>query len=415
MSAVFRMITSALAVERNILVMGISAIFLNLAMSLYRPPFNSLYFESLGANMILIGGIFSVLAATRGLIQVPGGHYADIYGRKMLIVLGGAVYAASLLPIYWVTGDLWVISVICLMIAQLGIMLYQPGAQAMISESISAKRRATGFATFYFIISLGSLVSPVLAGYLSVGGNYGILFLLASLILFGVVISRLILLKETKTEGESNEKRLRSADRGMGFIEKMRLTWNSSSSTRAYLIFTLLSSIAFSVAGPYFAFFYQKVIGMDQPQMGWASFAFMISMLTLQIPGGRLSDMLGRRPLILVGLVGSPLTTLVMTQATNFFQIMVIEVVSGCIVGLQSAASMTLPTELVPRKYRATALGVFRALDQIAGSIGSALGALICMYYSFDVFPRYVFFASVLASVPSTVLFAVFVRETLKK
>lgn len=401
--------------ERNILVMSMSAVFLNVAMALYGGSFTSLYFQSLGVDMALLGGIFSVFAMTRGLIQLPGGHYADVYGRKTLIVLGGTLYAASLFPIFWVTTNIWYIAVICLILAQLGIMLYQPGAQAMISESVSARSRATGFATFYFIIGLGSLVAPVFAGYLSVGGNYGILFLIASLILFCVVISRLVFLSETKVKGKSLPEMGQSADRRLSFIEKMRLTWNSGTSTRAYIIFTLASSISFSIAGPYFAIFYGNVIGMDQPQIGWASFAFGLSLAIMQIPGGKLSDRIGRRPLILLGLIVGPITTLAMTQATSFLQIVFIEVISGAMVGLQSASAMTLPTELVSTEYRATALGVFRATGQIANAIGSALGGLICSFYSFNVYPRYVFYASILASVPSTILFLLLVKETLKK
>lgn len=154
---------------------------------------------------------------------------------------------------------------------------------------------------------------------------------------------------------------------------------------------------------------------MDQLQIGMASTAFSICMAITQIPGGILSDRIGRKPLILVGLIGGPLTTLAMTQATTFYQIIIIEVISGCIIGLQAASSMTIPTELVGKEYRATALGVFRATDLIAAVIGPALGGLLVSYYTFEVYPRYVFYASILASIPSTILFALFIKETLKK
>ena len=412
MSKVLRSMASIFA-ERNILVMGISAIFLNLAMPLYQ-TFLPLYFdEALGVSMALLGGISSILAAARAIIQVAGGHYADVYGRKILIVTGGLVYATALLPLFWV--NTWYIAVILLVITQLGIMLYQPGAQAMVSESVSAKKRATGFATFYFILGLGGLIAPVLGGYLSLGGNYRPLFIIASLILFGVALSRLVFLKETKVKGQLPSNKAENLGKSLGFIEKIKLTWNSSTSTRVYIVFSLLSGISFNIAGIYFIIFYRDVILMDQLQIGAASMTFSVCMAITQIPGGMLSDKIGRKPLILLGLIGGPLTTLAMTEATAFYQIIIIEVISGCIIGLQSASSMTIPTELVDKEYRATALGVFRAINQIAAVIGPALGGLLVSYYAFEVYPRYVFYASILASIPSTVLFAVLIKETLKK
>jgi len=398
--------------ERNILVMGISAIFLNIAMPLYG-TFLPLYFESLGVSIALFGGISSILAAARASIQVVGGHGADIYGRKTLIVTGGLVYAAALFPLFWVNS--WYIAVLLLIITQLGIMLYQPGAQAMVSESVSAKKRATGFATFYFILGIGGLIAPVLGGYISLGGNYRFLFLIASLILFSVALSRLMFLEETKVEGQLPSNVAESRRNRLGFAEKIKLTWNSSTSTRVYIVFSLLSGISFNIAGMYYLFFYQKVIGMNELQIGISSTVFSVCMAITQIPGGMLSDKMGRKPLILMGLIVGPLTTLAMTQANAFYHIIIIEAISGCTVGLESASSMTLPTELVDKEYRATALGVFRAIDQAAAVIGPALGGLLVSYYAFEIYPKYVFYASILAGIPSTILFAVLIKETLQK
>jgi len=374
--------------ERNILVMGISAIFLNIAMPLYG-TFLPLYFESLGVSIALFGGISSILAAARASIQVVGGHGADIYGRKTLIVTGGLVYAAALFPLL--------------------------GAQAMVSESVSAKKRATGFATFYFILGIGGLIAPVLGGYISLGGNYRFLFLIASLILFSVALSRLMFLEETKVEGQLPSNVAESRRNRLGFAEKIKLTWNSSTSTRVYIVFSLLSGISFNIAGMYYLFFYQKVIGMNELQIGISSTVFSVCMAITQIPGGMLSDKMGRKPLILMGLIVGPLTTLAMTQANAFYHIIIIEAISGCTVGLESASSMTLPTELVDKEYRATALGVFRAIDQAAAVIGPALGGLLVSYYAFEIYPKYVFYASILAGIPSTILFAVLIKETLQK
>ncbi len=56
-----------------------------------------------------------------------------------------------------------------------------------------------------------------------------------------------------------------------------------------------------------------------------------------------------------------------------------------------------------------------RTTSQLAGAIGPSIGGLFVLYYPFLTFPRYIFYASILAQIPSIVLFALFVKETLKK
>jgi MFS family permease len=74
-----------------------------------------------------------------------------------------------------------------------------------------------------------------------------------------------------------------------------------------------------------------------------------------------------------------------------------------------------LPTELVSEEYRATALGVFNTTSQLAGAIGPSLGGLIILIYPFLTYPRHIFYISILSGIPSIILFAISVKETLRK
>jgi len=46
--------------------------------------------------------------------------------------------------------------------------------------------------------------------------------------------------------------------------------------------------------------------------------------------------------------------------------------------------------------------------------VGPLLGSLLVSYYSFELYPRLIFYTSILLSIPGIVMFAVFIKETLK-
>ena len=407
-------IRDILGLERNILVLCTTAILLNLAQAMYG-PFLSPYFQSVGAATEVIGVIFSIMAIANALVMLTGGHLSDIYGRKMMTVLGSLFMAIFIFPLYFV--GLWYLAVICLIMVNFGMNIYRPGAYALIVESLPAEKRATGFSSMGFIAGLGGILAPTIAGYLSLGGDYRLIFLLASLVLFIMTVSRQLLLRETKhrkmkTKQDTSKS---PSEEKLGFLEKLKLTWNSGASTRAYILYSVISSLSGSIAGPYFALLYLNAIGLDQLQYGWLVSASLTCSLITQIPGGKVSDRFGRKPLMLISMVTGTLATFAITQTRDFTLLLLIQIASSTVGGLSSGAFYTLPAELVKKEYRGTALGVFNSFGRIAGAIGPLIGSLIVAKYSFGLYPRFVFYASVLLSIPSVIVFAIFVKETLRK
>lgn len=404
-------VRNILGLERNILVLCTTAILLNLAYGLYG-PFLSPYYESVGAPIEIIGIIFSVMALADAGVMLAGGYIADRCGRKTITVFGSALMAVFVLPLFFV--GLWYVAVICLMMVSFGMNIYRPGAYALVAESLPPDKRATGFSSMAFIAGLGGIVAPTIAGYLSLGGDYKLIFLLASAVLFVMAIVRQLFLIETKQKASSKDTLTRSEETP-SFGEKLRLTWKSGTSTRAYLLYSVVSSLGGSMIGPYYALFYLNAIGIDQLKFGWLLSASLTSSLISQIPGGQLSDKVGRKPLILLNLITGPLAILAITQTAEFLPLLTINVISSTIGGLSAGASNALPSELVKKEYRGTALGVFNSLGRIAGAAGPLLGSLIVANYSFNVYPRIVFYTSILLSIPGILIFAAFIKETLRK
>jgi len=392
--------------ERNIYILAFTSLLLNIAVNLY-DPFLSLYFINLSASTALLGIVFAVYRVAYAVAMLPGGYLADRFGRKNLIVIGSLVFAAFLLPMS-LAGS-WILALAFLVCAQLGISMYQPGTSAMIAESLTSEARAAGFGKFWSIVMVGSLIGPVIAGYLSMGSNYGILFLFASLIMFGVTFIRFKFLVETK-KGVI----LKNASKE-GFVDKLKLIWGVGSGVKFYLIYSCISEFGFQLMIPYMSVYWGYVIHMNEFLIGIGFATFMLFMILSQIPGGKLSDRIGRKPCLIVSAFGSTVTTIVMLFCTDPAQVILMQALGGVFAGLGHGPHEALSAELVDESVRGTALGVFRTTSGLIGAIGPLAAGLICGVYSFEVYPKIIFYLYGAVNSVAAILLALFVEETLNK
>jgi MFS family permease len=134
----------------------------------------------------------------------------------------------------------------------------------------------------------------------------------------------------------------------------------------------------------------------------------------LAMPGGMLSDRLGRKPLILTSRLISPLTTYAITLATNFPQYYLISIVSAIGNSLGGGgmwaggpAWQALIADLVPREKRGTVMGTIGTVTGLVGTPSSLVGGYLWQLYS----PQTPFYLSLVLGLIGTAVFAFGVKE----
>ena len=90
---------------------------------------------------------------------------------------------------------------------------------------------------------------------------------------------------------------------------------------------------------------------------------------------GRLSDRIGRRPVLLVGLAGSSLSYLVFAVASSFWLLLVSRVVAGGMGATVNVAQAYL-ADVTPLERRAKAMGMIGAAFGLGFVVGPALGGV---------------------------------------
>jgi MFS family permease len=159
--------------------------------------FWSIYVLDLGASITLIGLLAFIPGLVRIFVQAPVGYISDRYGRKKLIVLGGAI--ASFAPFLYYIANNWLL-LIPGVILEAFTNAVLPARQAMFAAAVEPEKRATAFATFHTFFSLAAGTMPIAGGFLldSMGIVPGmkVAFLLTGIVMLLASFGRALFLKE---------------------------------------------------------------------------------------------------------------------------------------------------------------------------------------------------------------------------
>jgi len=151
--------------------------------------------EALGLDLTELGGILTVALLASSLVSVGGGLLADKYGRKLTLILGIAFCCIGAI-LYFITET--VIELLTtVLLSTLGTSIILSTMTAMTAESVTDRKRASAFGIVETLRAVGSVVGPMVAGWMWI--IYGIRspFLFAFTMYLLAFIGVLLLLKET--------------------------------------------------------------------------------------------------------------------------------------------------------------------------------------------------------------------------
>lgn len=304
------------------------------------------------ATVAFIGILVSVSSVAMILGNSAGGFLADRLGRKRTISLACVVLAPSLF-VYAVVPSVFLV-VTVYFVHMFAVSLFQPAFTAFVADLSRLSSRGKAFGRFN-LFWLGSTVpAPLVGGFLvdSVGLRFP--FVVASLVAVVGLIASLGLVG-VSSRVASVVKILDSESAGKGFMPFRRV-----------LLFFggigVLTGLANGLLGPLIRDFPIYRLNVDATALGLVfSLGSGLATVLVQIPGGRLTDKFGRKPLMLLSLLGAPFVVgLAFTGSVAEFI-----VVSAGIFSLGNLAAPAFQAwlmELVDEGRRAKAMGFVNAV-----------------------------------------------------
>ncbi|TCI27737.1 MFS transporter [Exiguobacterium sp. SH3S2] len=155
------------------------------------------YLKMIGEGGTAAGLMISVFAGAQLLMSPIAGKWADVYGRRLMIISGLIGFTISM-AVFYLSDNLTVL-LISRAIGGVGAALLIPAIFAYVADITTLKQRAKGNSYISAAMSLGIVIGPGIGGFVAEFGLKAPL-LLSAIVSLVAVISSIILLKEPDRE-----------------------------------------------------------------------------------------------------------------------------------------------------------------------------------------------------------------------
>jgi EmrB/QacA subfamily drug resistance transporter len=127
----------------------------------------------------------------------------------------------------------------------------------------------------------------------------------------------------------------------------------------------------------------QHDLGFSNADRQWVVTAYSLAFGGLLLLGGRLSDLVGRRRMLIIGLIGFASASAFGGAATGFAMLVIGRGAQGAFGAMLAPAALsTLTTTFTDPAERGKAFGVYGAIAGAGGAVGLLLGGVLTQYLS---------------------------------
>jgi MFS family permease len=370
-----------------------------LSYQMARSPVLPRFAESLGAAPELIGIIVAASTVTGVLFKLPAGALSDLIGRRRVMLLGAVFFALPpfIYPFVIDAGALLALR----FVHGFATAIFAPVASAYVAGLGEAKRGAR-LGWFSSANDLGATAGPLIGGLIL----YATASFMASYLLVGVLgvlaLGMALLLPETETTTTPAERSL--AARTGEFWDGLR----NVITTPAVLTAAAVEATMYLGFGAFLGFLplYARSAGLNDGAIA-VVLALQLTVALLAKPfSGNMSDRLGRKPVIVFGLLASAAALPLIFRMTSFAGLVAVVPLLGLGVAAVTPATNALIADLVAARRLGTGMGVFGTIWDVGEAAGPILAGIFIGQIGYQ--PAFDVIAAIIAAV--AVAFAVRIR-----
>jgi len=375
-----------------------------------RSPVLPRFAQDLGSSPELIGLIVAASTITGIFIKLPAGALSDILGRRRMMLLGAVFFAVPPFLYPLITGPAGLL--LLRFLHGFATAIFSPVAAAYVAD-LFQKGRGEKLGWFASAGDVGATLGPLIGGFIlfstasyavtySVVGGLGILpfFMVLSL----PPEEKKVLVPATANLGRWPQFTWRLTEFNRGLLEVV--------SNRAVIIVSALEAAMYVGYGAFLGFFpiYAKGMGHNDAAIGLIMGGQLATTMIGKPAGGWLSDRLGRKPMIVLGLALCALILPLVVLGEAFLSLLFLSSLFGLGVAIVTPSTTALVADLAKAGRMGSAMGVFGTIWDTGEAAGPILaGFLIASLGYFNSF----FIISGLMAL-AAVIFAVTIKDPVK-
>jgi len=364
-----------------------------------RSPVLPRFAQDLGAAPEFIGLIVAASTVTGVLIKLPAGALSDVLGRKRMMLLGCLFFAGPpfLYPFVHSPGALLALR----FLHGVATAIFSPVASAFVAD-LFQRDRGEKLGLFASANDLGATLGPLAGGLLLFyTASYSITYLAVG------VLGLLPLVMVMRLPDHDAP-----ASTGSTLAERSRQFWSGIREvlrSRAVLVASTLEGAMYVGYGAFLGFFptYARGVGLNDAQIALVMGAQLATTMLAKPLSGRLSDRLGRKPMIVAGLFLCAVTLPAIPAFASFWLLLPASALFGLGVAIVTPSTTALVADLVRAGRLGSAMGIFGTIWDSGEAAGPILAGFLIASLSYT--PAFGLIAAFMAAM--ALLFLTMVKD----
>ncbi len=355
----------ALSAARMADAIGNSILFI--LIPLYVKNIPDIYFNL--PTPLLVGILISVFGFVSSVFQPLMGALTDHLGkRKILIQSGLAIVGLCILMFIFAANF---VDLLLLRIIQgIAVAVTIPASLALMTSITRKETRGGSMGVYSTFRIVGFSIGPVVGGFLQTSYGFNTAFYVgAGFVLIAIILVHIWVDEVNGKIPDSNKRKFKIIDTGL-----------LSAGIVATALATFLMASAFSMVTTLENEFNSR-LGITAVGFGVAFSMLMVGRLIFQVPLGHYSDKVGRRPLIIIGLIIMGITTILLGGVSSFAQLVIIRLVQGIAAAGIAAPAFAVAADLSKRGGEGRQMSIVTMGFGLGIAFGPLLSGLLASFF----------------------------------
>ncbi len=353
-----------LGLSKNVRSLGWVSLFNDIASEMIYPLLPLFLNTVLGAGVVFIGLIEGIAESVSSFLKLFSGWVSDRFRKRKGLIFFGYALASITRPFIGLATSAYHV-LLLRFFDRIGKGVRSSPRDALLSQSCGEEERGKAFGFQRAMDHAGAMTGPLIASLLmaAVTKDLRIIFLLAfipSLFSLWILWRGVIDIQKEPSSSSSPPK----------------LNWKGWN--RRFKYFLLIITL-FTLGNSSDAFLLLRAqdLGLNIVTIPILWFIFHLSKTVFSIPGGALSDRIGRRKVMILAWTVYGLVYLGFAFASKAYQVWILFIAYGFFYGLSEGTEKAWVADLVEESKRGTAYGAYHFCIGIAALPASLLMGLI--------------------------------------
>jgi MFS family permease len=319
------------------------------------------YFESIGASVLIIGGLGFLKNMLGALWALQGGYLSDRLGtRKSFFLFNLTAIAGYIIAIIFPN---WVAVFIGMIFFSAWGNISMPASMSIIAKTLGKSKTSMGISMHSLIRRIPMAVGPVIGGFIIM--RYGIVNGIRISFAVSIFFCLLGMLSQNKTrEGVAQEYEL---------VHPVSLWKQMDVRLKNILVSDILIRFCEQIPFVFVVIWCLDIIKISPVKFGVLTAIEMITALLVYIPVANYSDKLERKPFVTITFILFTVFPVILYFSKNYFALIIAFIIRG-LKEFGEPTRKAMITDLCPEKIKARTFGMYYFVRDFIVSFAAFFG-----------------------------------------